>query len=124
MLSYPSMCESSLSRPILSDTSWDLDFLHSNHEGLDEIWDQQLPTVFNCKPYQRGDVVSYRASGINPVSPTGSDGKDRPPKKARTDSEDLRLSSSSDAAGTKPSHWRFLMQNNYLSLRNQTVFCT
>ncbi|KAF3503782.1 hypothetical protein F2Q69_00044664 [Brassica cretica] len=44
---------------------------------------------------------------VKSSSPTGSDRRDRPPKKAKTNGSDRRLVVPSDAAVAKPFHWQF-----------------
>ena len=45
---------------------------------------------------------------VKSSSPTGSEGRDRPPKKAKTNGSDHRLGVSGKAAVAKPFHWQFL----------------
>ncbi|KAF3604498.1 hypothetical protein F2Q69_00036379 [Brassica cretica] len=44
---------------------------------------------------------------VKSSSPTGSEGRDRPPKKAKTNGSDHRLGVSGKAAVAKPFHWQF-----------------
>ena len=44
---------------------------------------------------------------VKSSSPTGSEGRDRPPKKAKTNDSDHRLGVSGEAAVAKPFHWQF-----------------
>ncbi|KAF2594096.1 hypothetical protein F2Q70_00042438 [Brassica cretica] len=44
---------------------------------------------------------------VKSSSPTGSEGRDRPPKKAKTNGSDHRLGVSGEAAIAKPFHWQF-----------------
>ena len=44
---------------------------------------------------------------VKSSSPTGSEGRDRPPKKAKTNGSDRRLGVSGEAAVAKPFHWQF-----------------
>ena len=44
---------------------------------------------------------------VKSSSPTGSDGHDRPPKKAKMNGSDRRLVVLGDAAVAKPFHWQF-----------------
>ncbi|KAF3569964.1 hypothetical protein F2Q69_00060452 [Brassica cretica] len=47
------------------------------------------------------------AARIKSSSPTGSEGRDRPPKKAKMNGSDCRLGVSREAAVAKPFHWQF-----------------
>ena len=47
------------------------------------------------------------AACVKSSSPTGSEGRDRPPKKAKTNGSYHRLGVSGEASVTKPFHWRF-----------------
>ena len=42
---------------------------------------------------------------VKSSSPKGSDGRDRPPKKAKTNGADHRLGVSGDVVVAKPFHW-------------------
>ncbi|KAF3522852.1 hypothetical protein F2Q69_00046213 [Brassica cretica] len=44
---------------------------------------------------------------VKSSSPTGSEGRDRPPKKAKTNGLDHQLGVSGEAAIAKPFHWKF-----------------
>ena len=44
---------------------------------------------------------------VKSSSPTGSEGRDRPSKKAKTNGSDHRLSVPGEAAVAKPFHWQF-----------------
>ncbi|KAF3588541.1 hypothetical protein F2Q69_00032235 [Brassica cretica] len=44
---------------------------------------------------------------VKSSSPTGSEGRDRPPKKAKTNGSNCRLGVSGEAAVAKPFHWQF-----------------
>ncbi|KAF3504951.1 hypothetical protein F2Q69_00044662 [Brassica cretica] len=44
---------------------------------------------------------------VKSSSPTGLDGRDRPPKRAKTNGSDRRLVVPGDAAVSKPFHWQF-----------------
>ena len=44
---------------------------------------------------------------VKSSSPTGSEGRDRPPKKAKTNGSDHRLGVSGEAAVANPFHWQF-----------------
>ena len=44
---------------------------------------------------------------VKSSSPKGSDGRDRPPKKAKTNGSDRHLVFPGDAAVAKPFHWQF-----------------
>ncbi|KAF2608294.1 hypothetical protein F2Q68_00042968 [Brassica cretica] len=44
---------------------------------------------------------------VKSSSPTSSEGRDRPPKKAKTNDSDHRLGVSGEAAVAKPYHWQF-----------------
>jgi len=44
---------------------------------------------------------------VKSSSPTGSEGRDRPPKKAKTNGSDHRLGVQGEAAVAKPFHWQF-----------------
>ncbi|KAF2592134.1 hypothetical protein F2Q70_00042531 [Brassica cretica] len=47
------------------------------------------------------------AARVKSSSPTGSEGRDRPPKKAKTNGSYHRLGVSGEAAVAKPFHWQF-----------------
>ena len=47
------------------------------------------------------------AARVKSSSPTGSEGRDRPPKKAKTNGPDHRLSVSCKEAVAKPFYWQF-----------------
>ncbi|KAF3521516.1 hypothetical protein F2Q69_00045956 [Brassica cretica] len=47
------------------------------------------------------------AARVKSSSPTGSEERDRPPKKAKTNGSDHRLGVSGEAAVAKPFHWQF-----------------
>ncbi|KAF3496304.1 hypothetical protein DY000_02054221 [Brassica cretica] len=44
---------------------------------------------------------------VKSSSPTGSEGRDHPPKKAKTNGSDHRLGVQGEAAVAKPIHWQF-----------------
>ena len=52
------------------------------------------------------------AARVKSSSPTGSEGRDRPPKKAKMNGSDCRLGVSREPAVAKPFHWQFSHSND------------
>ncbi|KAF2603550.1 hypothetical protein F2Q70_00025337 [Brassica cretica] len=74
----------------------------SNSRDSDRV--QTRTGVANAECIRSGDVSNALTESS---SPRGSDGRDRPPKKAKTSGSDHRLVVPGDAAVAKQFHWQF-----------------
>ncbi|KAF3593352.1 hypothetical protein DY000_02022982 [Brassica cretica] len=72
----------------------------SNPRDSDRVRTQ---TGFNPKDLEDEKSVAR----VKSSSPTGSEGRDRPPKKAKTNGSDYRLGVLGEAGVAKPFHWQF-----------------
>ncbi|KAF2538051.1 hypothetical protein F2Q68_00022321 [Brassica cretica] len=61
---------------------------------------------------------------VKSSSPTGSEGRDRPLKKVKTNGSDHRLGVSGEAAVAKPFHWQFSHSKITLLRKTRTVLLT
>ena len=61
---------------------------------------------------------------VKSSSPTGSEGRDHPPKKAKTHGSDHRLGVSGETAVAKPFHWQFSPPRIVLSRRIRIALLT
>ncbi|KAF3600280.1 hypothetical protein F2Q69_00035376 [Brassica cretica] len=76
-------------------------------EALTEVLREEtrLP---RASPQEGNDLEGKKsAARIKSSSPTGSEGHDRPPKKAKTNGSDYRLGVSGDTVVAEPFHWQF-----------------
>ncbi|KAF2580256.1 hypothetical protein F2Q68_00005515 [Brassica cretica] len=97
-------CEDLVASAAVSDWSIsELDLPQVSDDSLDQ--EIRLPRT---STQEARDLEGEKSvARVKSSSPTGSEGRDRPPKKAKTNGSDHRLGVLGEAAVAKPFHWQF-----------------
>ncbi|KAF2600943.1 hypothetical protein F2Q68_00008708 [Brassica cretica] len=76
-------------------------------DALTEVLREEIPLTRPSTQGVKDPEGEKYVARVKSSSPTGSEGRDRPPKKAKTNGSDRRPGVSGEVAVAKPFHWQF-----------------
>ncbi|KAF3595903.1 hypothetical protein DY000_02023589 [Brassica cretica] len=105
LAAVPDWSISELDLPQVSDDS--VDQVGDVSDALTEVLREETQLLRPSTQGAKDPEGEKAVARVKSSSPTGSEGRDRPPKKAKTNGSDRRLGVSGEAAVAKPFHWQF-----------------